>query len=902
MISIAKLAPLPYLQTKTLSISLIFHPPRSLKYRLLTCISQESWQLPSSGTGYVTSNSNMEMSKGFYFSLLFGSVMEICRWEQINTNLDCFNFGVDSPTNFASISSELLFFGSIDTTGDQYYLVNYNFSASNLAWKKSITCPTPTCVVKFSNSLLSGDEKWIYTMVLYDNNFVFHQLSVADGTPKNSGLIWNDSGYHESYSMSEFSNFIAIQINSATLTNYQRLILVNFSDTTILKEYKSINSRSSSVRRSFSYKGLELMYHSGRFDGNDTSFVAKSPTNNIEMLQEFQEDTSLFSVITSNYQVSSTSANPSLNSGSQTLSISTSSSITTINVTSTTSPTFTTYVALWNEDHTESVQSNKLVQVNFTWACAQQGNYTAITFSLDQTGSNAIPEWIQLDGDKQELYLNTTPKLSEEQTFYFSLQISFNTDVYYKKFEISVEKCSIEHCDVCKLNNSSVCETCADGYQISDNQKNCSEVPGSSGSTTSTRVVTALLAGSIILASASSILSLSSPNSIFSIMNSMQLAVLLPLIPDYFSPKVLNFLSKMSFTMISFDFIKFKDIPFVEAITEWVSYPQSDGYLNSIGMRSGSSVVNYLSLMAIIILIGLIHLGIFLCDLKIENPKHRKCKKFFNNLFKFFTFNIYIRVFMQAFVFTTLSIFSELYNANLSTTVTKISFGFGIMFGICTSVLFILSFYMYCKSFPQIDQEKYWLCVEYFNGIKPKKYSKLYSSMFMLMRLLLTSCIIFGQPARTFDKATFFYLLNILYCIYLIIIRPFENLQDNIIEVTNQTLFCCLAVPLPWLNTKESWNPFYEDFYTTILITSPSICTLVCLIFLLKSLLTYILRHKSPHRQPTTPKPPSTPAQNPSPSSSLNPNSSNLSQSISPMDPAPRTKTQKNSKVRSKPL
>mmetsp|Transcript_8946 Transcript_8946/g.8499 ORF Transcript_8946/g.8499 Transcript_8946/m.8499 type:complete len:122 (+) Transcript_8946:120-485(+) len=121
-----------------------------------------------------------------------------------------------------------------------------------------------------------------------------------------------------------------------------------------------------------------------------------------------------------------------------------------------------------------------------------------------------------------------------------------------------------------------------------------------------------MVALGITLASASSILSLSSINSIFSIMNSLQLAILLPLVPDYFSPKVLEFLSGMGFTMLSFDFIKLNDIPLVERLTDWVSYPQSDGYLNSLGMRSGSSVVNYLSLMVIIILVGIIHIGVLI--------------------------------------------------------------------------------------------------------------------------------------------------------------------------------------------------------------------------------------------------------------------------------------------------
>ncbi|CAI2380856.1 unnamed protein product [Moneuplotes crassus] len=850
-----------------------------------------------------TLDSNMEIGKGFFFSLAFGSILHTCRWDMSNTNLDCFTLGVGSQINFAPVSEELLFFGSTDTAADQYYLMNYNFSSSSSLWKKSIACPTSGCVSKFSNSLLSRDEEWIYTMVLYDANFIFHKLSIADGSPQSSGLIWNDSGYYNSYCIKEFSDFVAIQIRSSSLLRIKRLILVTPSATEITKEYNSVDSSAYAVGKLL-YKGEEMMYHSGRISTNDTFFFGRSPINNTGQLSEFEQDTPLFSPITTNYQVSPTTSNPSISTNTKTLTISTTSSITTTDITSSTNPSFNRYVALWNQDYSQIVQSNKLVKLEFTWACAQSVNNTAITFSLAQTGSNAVPDWVQLDASSQELYLNATPKLAEEKNFYFLLQISFNSEVHYKKFEITVEECSIQNCELCTLGSPSICETCSDGYQSSDKKESCTKVVSISETkevetkeskpVTETTVTQGLVISSIILASASSMLSLSSINSIFSIMNSLQLAILLPLIPDYFSPKVLAFLSEMGFTMLSFDFIKFKDIPFVEELTDWVSYPQSDGYLNSLGMRSGSSVVNYLSLMAIIILIGIINVGVFLCYRCTKNSKNRKCKKFTRKLFKFFTFNVYIRIFMQAFVFTTLSIFSELYNLNLDTIVTIVSFGVCVLFCLCTSVLFILSFIMYFKSFPTLNKVKYWPCIEYFNGVKSTKYSKLYSCMYMLMRVLLTSVIIFGQPTRQYDRATYFYLVNIAYCLYLIIVRPLENPQDNIIEIINQTLFCSLAVPLSWLDKKEAWTPFYEKFYTSVLMASPAIGSFICLIFLIKSIVICIQKWKANNRQQdVAPKEPSSHIRasqhlnhhNPSPSPYINNRSSNMSRSNAPFAP-----------------
>ncbi|CAI2380915.1 unnamed protein product [Moneuplotes crassus] len=824
-------------------------------YEIQTVDLAISRQMSISSSATADARSLIKMKENLYFSFIMSSVMQTCRWDTVGTNLDCFTFGVSRHTNFAPINEDLLFSASVDTTGDQYYLVNYNFSdSSNLVWKRSIACPTSGCFNKISSSIISRDQKWIYTMILYDGHYIFHKLSVVDGSPQNSGFIWNDSGLFDSYSMKEFEDFIAVQIKTSSLALYKRLILISTSNSEIVAEYKSGTARAFAVGRLLN-KGQELMYHSGIYPSGFKFYFARTSIKSIDQLEEFEQDSPLFSPSTGDYQVSPTSSNPSLTSSTKTVTISTSTSVTLTDITSTTNPSFTTHVALWNQDHIQSVQGNTSVQLDFTWACAQSVNNTDIAFSLVQTGSNTVPEWVSMNPDKQELHLNTTPKLDQDTTYYFSLEIAFNSKIYHKKFEITVEKCSILNCEICQLGASNLCETCTTDYEATDGQKSCNKIIPVSGATedsasmVSSNVVTGMVTSSVVLASVSSILSLSSVNSIFSIMNSLQLAILLPLVPDYFSPKVLDLLSGMGFAMFSFDFIKFKDIPFVEAISDWVSYPQSDEYLNNLGLRSGSSFVNYLSLMAVIVLVGIIHVGISVCNQCGENSKPRKCKKFINTLFTFFTFNIYIRVFIQAFLFTSLSILSELYNFNLDTTVTKVSLGVCVLFCLCTSVLFILSFYMYYKSFPEIDKKKYWPCIEYFNGIKPNNLSKMYSSMFMLVRLMLSSFLILGAAISGSTKGTYFYLVNIGYCLYLAGIRPFENMQDNIIEIINQIIFCCLSVPLSWLNTKESWTPFYENYYTKMLLVAPVIGSIVCLGFLIKSIISYIYRRKAKKRK-----------------------------------------------------
>ena len=121
-----------------------------------------------------------------------------------------------------------------------------------------------------------------------------------------------------------------------------------------------------------------------------------------------------------------------------------------------------------------------------------------------------------------------------------------------------------------------------------------------------------------------SILLMKSITGVFSFINIFQLYILLPMIPDYFPYKVTQFILGNDFVMFSLDFIPVEDIPFVKEIKKWVKYSQPDGYLNDIGLSSGSCIVNYLPIMVLILLIGVFHLIVLGVYLYVKsNPKSK---------------------------------------------------------------------------------------------------------------------------------------------------------------------------------------------------------------------------------------------------------------------------------------
>ena len=105
----------------------------------------------------------------------------------------------------------------------------------------------------------------------------------------------------------------------------------------------------------------------------------------------------------------------------------------------------------------------------------------------------------------------------------------------------------------------------------------------------------------------SSVMSVSSSQGSFSLLNLLQLFILLPMIGKYLPPKIIAFILGMDFSLFSFDFIPFEDIPFAQSINKFFSFSQKDKYLNEIGLKSGSSFVNHLRLMILFALIFMVH-------------------------------------------------------------------------------------------------------------------------------------------------------------------------------------------------------------------------------------------------------------------------------------------------------
>ena len=160
-------------------------------------------------------------------------------------------------------------------------------------------------------------------------------------------------------------------------------------------------------------------------------------------------------------------------------------------------------------------------------------------------------------------------------------------------------------------------------------------------------------------------MSLSSPAALWLIINQLQLLMLLLLTGAYIPTDIVKHLCSSQFSTFSFSFIPFNQVPGVEAATEWTHFEQQDHYLDEMGLESGSSLNNNFSLFVTVTVIVPLHLlvwGLRQVKLDVGASKTKKvCAYVLNKAFEALTFNLYVRLFLEAYQHLLLSSASELY-------------------------------------------------------------------------------------------------------------------------------------------------------------------------------------------------------------------------------------------------
>ena len=189
-----------------------------------------------------------------------------------------------------------------------------------------------------------------------------------------------------------------------------------------------------------------------------------------------------------------------------------------------------------------------------------------------------------------------------------------------------------------------VCSKCDVGYEPNANKDKWVEIPLPTQAKIKIITVAWLLAiGSIL-----NFINQTNSQSIFSMLNQIQLIVLIPMIGTFVPLDVIQFITGLDFSLFNFGFIDFNSFSNSQSFISGISYDQPDTYLQLLSINDGSAIINIYSSIGVSLIIPILHiLFIFLYWILIRTRNTRKWKKI---VFKFLEwvcfgwyFNIYLR-------------------------------------------------------------------------------------------------------------------------------------------------------------------------------------------------------------------------------------------------------------------
>ncbi|CAI2381489.1 unnamed protein product [Moneuplotes crassus] len=375
-------------------------------------------------------------------------------------------------------------------------------------------------------------------------------------------------------------------------------------------------------------------------------------------------------------------------------------------------------------------------------------------------------------------------------------------------------KCSVSYCETCSLNSRDICDTCEDGFQLLKDGT-CRDVQVSTSVQKMSKGTQAVVGVGSVAAIAASILNGASPCAIWSMANQLQLLLLLLLTQSSLPSDVRGYIinnSMFSFSM-DFDFIPLKTNFLTKVPLDWMSKGQTNLELEDMGQESGSSFNNNFSFAFYLILGCMFHCVLCLLPRKLDyQPRNFKERviKFIGGLWKSFTFGFYLRFILEGFQNILLSSVNELKHHDLSTVSLQVSTAISGAFLLLLVLIMGLSA---AQIFKISDPDEHSKCGELVAGLKNTKLSKAYTTLLISRRIMFCTWLIMFEYLGNSIIVCGMLCMQTCYTLYMLIVRPFEDKTNSLIECINEVFFTCFLIYLLRFNSVSTWNDKSSSMY-----------------------------------------------------------------------------------------
>ena len=321
----------------------------------------------------------------------------------------------------------------------------------------------------------------------------------------------------------------------------------------------------------------------------------------------------------------------------------------------------------------------------------------------------------------------------------------------------------------------------------------------------------------------------SSSSSSFGMMNQIQLLILIPLIGPYIPSKIFDFIKAMSASLMNFNFMPTSNSSNMIDFKGQFTFSQPNSFLYLLDLKSGSAFVNILNLTSTVGMVIWVHLLILIAFMILRKvSRFVKLKKLVFAILTSLTFGFYIGVWMESAVLFLFVDFSEIHyqNKNGSQNIKSTVMSYVILLLMIFFV--ILTVWQWFKSRkPEVfETQKYFVALV--EGMKPRWICRSYSTVFLLRRILFCAIVFFLEDKiEMIKRISLFVTIQILYLVYLIILRPLESFKENFSDLINEILYTYFATFLLYFNTEARWNTTAQDAYFWIIIATLVLSNLI---------------------------------------------------------------------------
>lgn len=216
---------------------------------------------------------------------------------------------------------------------------------------------------------------------------------------------------------------------------------------------------------------------------------------------------------------------------------------------------------------------------------------------------------------------------------------------------------------------------------------------------------------------------------------------------DSFIPDALNtYLEGQEYSLINFNFIPLEKVPSVSLSTGWLDFDQENEVLENLGIESGSTFINNMSLFFTFLMIGGGHLWLLYLWRCRKNEHTSKCKKFLisvkEKILDILKYALYLRLFMEAHENLLLSWVSELYHFSPDSFGRIVSFLIALEIFMISLILPILAFYAFYITQNGKKEEKF-LLMEFLSDLRDARRARIYMTWMTVRRILFIVVILF---------------------------------------------------------------------------------------------------------------------------------------------------------------